>query len=448
MPPPADAAPPPDAIEEAGLDAGSLPDAAALCGAPAGLPPGPVAHNRIGSARYLRASVALFLAGFATFSLLYCPQPLLPVLGRAFGVQAASASLAVSFGTAALALSIVAAATLSDLRGRKPVMLLSLVLASALNAASAFAPHWGLFLAARALEGVALGGVPAVAMTYLAEETEASGLGLAMGIYVGSTAVGGMGGRVITGLVAEAAGWRTAVAAVGAIGLATALGFALLLPASRHFRPRAVDLGTQARAFRAALADRRLVALYLFAFLAMGGFVAVYNYAGFRLEAPPYGLDQAQEGLIFTLYLLGTVSSTVAGTLADRLGRAPVMALGMAIALLGAGATLFAPLPAVVLGIALVTVGFFAGHGVASGTVGGFAGPNKAQAASLYLLTYYLGSSVLGTAGGVFWTAARWPGVAGFVAALFAGAVALAAVLGSTVARRGLTSPSRSQPSR
>ena len=426
---PNDAEDPADEASAPSLDAGSLPDAAGLA-ARAAAPAAPAApRNRVGSARYVRASLGLFLAGFATFSLLYCPQPLLPTLSRAFTVDAATASLSISVVTAALALSIVAAATLSDQRGRRLVMLVSLVSASALNVMAALAPSWDLFLLARALEGVALGGVPAVAMTYLAEETEADGLGLAMGIYVGATAVGGMGGRVITGLVAEHFGWRAAVAAIGVLGLVDAVGFLLLLPTSRHFRPRAVDLRTQARAFSAALADRRLLLVYAFAFLAMGGFVAVYNYAGYRLEAPPYALDQAQEGLIFTLYLLGTASSTLAGTLADRIGRAPMMALGLGVALLGAGATLFAPLTAVVLGIALVTVGFFAGHGVASGTVGGFAGANKAQAASLYLLSYYAGSSVLGTVGGVFWSAAGWPGVAGFVAALFAGAAALAAVL-------------------
>ena len=426
-----------------GLETGSLPDAAALAALPsAPEAPEPASHNRVGSARYIRTSLALFLAGFATFSLLYCPQPLLPTLSRAFGVDAAAASLSISFATACLALSIVAAATLSDRKGRKSVMMLSLLAASALNVVAAAAPDWHLFLAARALEGVALGGVPAVAMTYLAEETEPGGLGLAMGIYVGATAVGGMGGRVITGLVAEAFDWRVAVAAIGALGLLNALGFLLLLPASRHFSARAIDVGTQARAFRGACADRRLLAVYAFAFLSMGGFVAIYNYAGFRLEAPPYGLDQAQEGLIFTLYLLGTLSSTLAGTLADRLGRAPVMALALAMALVGVGATLFAPLAAVVLGIALVTLGFFAGHGVASGTVGGLAGVNKAQAASLYLLSYYAGSSVLGTLGGTFWTAGGWPGVAGFVAVLFAAATALALVLGAAVRRQAGRVPS------
>ena len=386
-------------------------------------------YNRVGSGRFLRASLALFLAGFSTFSLLYCPQPLLPTLARVFQIDAAASSLSISFSTAALALSIVGAASLSDRLGRKSVMMVSLLGASGLNIVAALAPNWPLFLLVRALEGLALGGVPAVAMTYLAEETEPDSLGLAMGIYVGATAVGGMGGRVITGLVAAAVSWRVAVATIGVVGLVGAVSFLILLPPSQHFRPRATDLRNQLRAFRGALADRRLILIYGFAFLVMGGFVAVYNYAGFRLEAPPYRLDQAQEGLIFTLYLLGTVSSALAGTLADRLGRAPVMALSLVLALLGVASSLFGALSAVVLGIALVTLGFFAGHGVASGTVGLFAGPNKAQAASLYLLSYYAGSSLLGTTGGWFWIAGGWPAVAGFVAVLFGGAVLLAGLL-------------------
>ena len=421
-----------------GLETGSLPDAAALAAVSAAQARSETpTHNRVGGVRYIRSSLALFLAGFATFSLLYCPQPLLPTLSRTFAVDAAAGSLAISLGTACLALSIVAAASLSDLKGRKAVMTASLIAASGLNVAAAFAPGWALFLTLRALEGVALGGVPAVAMTYLAEETDPDGLGLAMGIYVGATAVGGMAGRVITGLVADASSWRTAVATIGIIGLLDAALFVALLPASRHFHSRKVDLGGQLAAFRAASADPRLLLVYGFAFLAMGGFVAVYNYAGFRLEAPPYRLDQAQEGLIFTLYLLGTMSSAVAGSLADRLGRAPVMVLGLGVALLGVVSSLFAPLWAIVLGIALVTLGFFAGHGVASGTVGGLAGPDKAQAASLYLLSYYAGSSVLGTLGGWFWTLGGWPAVAGFVAALLAAAMLLAVLLARAVRRVG-----------
>ena len=124
-------------------------------------------------------------------------------------------------------------------------------------------------------------------MAYLAEETDPSGLGLAMGIYVGATAVGGMGGRVITGFAADSVSWRFALGLIGVVGLAAALGTMLLLPSSRHFRRRAVDLPSQVRAFARALDRPGLIGVYGFAFLMMGGFVAVYNYAGFRLEARP-----------------------------------------------------------------------------------------------------------------------------------------------------------------
>ena len=404
-------------------------------------------YNEVGSARYIRASIALLLAGFATFSLLYCPQPLLPTLARTFGIGAAASSLAISLSTGFLAVSIVGAATLSDLWGRKPLMAASLVAAASLNALAAFAPNWTIFLVLRAGEGLALGGVPAVAMTYLAEETDPNGLGLAMGIYVGSTAVGGMAGRVITGLAASWISWRAAVGLIGLLGLAAGLGVLFLLPASRHFHRKTVAWRHQAEAFREALHSPSLLLTYGFAFLVMGSFVIIYNYAGFRLEGAPYRLDPAREGLIFTMYLLGTVSSTLAGTLADRFGRAPVMVVAVALALAGVLASLFAPLAAVILGIAMVTLGFFAAHAVASGSIGGLAGAAKGQAASLYLLSYYAGSSLLGTAGGWFWTIGRWPAVAAFVASLLLAALALALGLARTAGTaRSSEQPRMSEP--
>ena len=165
-------------------------------------------------------------------------------------------------------------------------------------------------------------------MTYLAEETEARGLGLAMGIYVGATAVGGMGGRVITVSSPRPSTGAPPSAPSASSASRTPLGFLLLLPASRHFRARAVDLRSQARAFGAALAD--VAAPARLRLSRSWRWAASWRSTITRASAwkrRPIGLDQAQEGLIFTLYLLGTVSSTLAGTLADRLGRAPVMAL-------------------------------------------------------------------------------------------------------------------------
>ncbi|MGC1305291.1 MAG: MFS transporter [Caulobacteraceae bacterium] len=417
---------------------------------PAGLDPVPVsemaAAPRYISRRdpaYRRASLALVLAGFSTFSLLYCVQPLLPVLAGAFHVGATQSSLALSLSTGFLALSILLAGAVSETAGRKTLMAASLALAAVLNLAASVAPTWPLLLIARGLEGVALGGAPAVAMTWLSEEIDPKDLGFAMGLYVAGTALGGMTGRVVTGVVADLGGWRAALAAIGALGLLSAGGFVLLLPPSRNFiRQRDLTTGHHLRAWAGHLGDRDLPWVFAIGFLVMGGFVSVYNYAGFRLTAPPYALSQTAAGLIFLVYLFGMASSSVAGGLADRLGRAPVLIGGLAVFAAGLALTLLRPLAAVIGGVALVTVGFFIAHAVASGWVGRLARQSKGHATSLYLLAYYGGSSLLGSVGGWFWTGWRWPGVAAFVATTLVLALAAAIRLARAPHRLPISQPS------
>jgi YNFM family putative membrane transporter len=188
-----------------------------------------------GSPTYRRISIALFLAGFATFSLLYCVQPLLPAFTQEFGVSPAASSLALSLTTGFLALAILCASALSEALGRRGLMFGSMCGAAVLTVVVALTPDWHALLLARAVEGLVLGGVPAVAMAYLAEEIEPDGLGFAMGLYVGGTAFGGMVGRVGIGVLTEFSSWRVAMATLGAVDLLAAIGFVLLLPASRHF---------------------------------------------------------------------------------------------------------------------------------------------------------------------------------------------------------------------
>jgi YNFM family putative membrane transporter len=77
----------------------------------------------------------------------------------------------------------------------------------------------------------------------------------------------------------------------------------------------------------------------------------------------------------------------------------------------GIAVTLAAPLWLIVGGLALYTFGFFAVHTVASAWVGQRAGARRGLVSALYLSSYYLGGSVIGTATGWAWTDAGWPGV-------------------------------------
>jgi YNFM family putative membrane transporter len=373
---------------------------------------------RHGTPAFRRTNLALFAAGLATFGLLYCVQPLMPQFSRQYGVSAASSALSLSLTTGVLAFAMLFAGGVSDAWGRKTVMVASLLSSAVLVLLSALMPGWYALLALRTLLGITLSGLPAVAMTYLVEEMHAESIGLGMGLYISGSAVGGMSGRLIAGVVADFAGWRAGVGVVGGIGLVSALVFCHALPPSRHFHPQALQWRGLLARFAGMFRDPGLPWLFVEGFLLLGAFVTVYNYLGYRLLAPPFNLSQAAVGLIFGIYLVGTFSSAWMGHLAGRLGRRKVLWTAFALMLAGVACTLTASLWLIMLGIAAVTFGFFGGHSIVSSWVGRRGGAAKAQASSMYLFSYYMGSSVAGWSGGLFYAAAHWQGVAWFVGAL------------------------------
>mgnify|MGYP001773407745 FL=1 len=377
------------------------------------------AHLSRGTPAYRRATFALFCAGFATFALLYCIQPLLPMLAAHFSVSAASSSLALSLTTLSLAVCLLISGALAESWGRKPVMAAALGLASLLGLASVLVDSWQLLLALRALLGLALSGLPALAMAYVGEEFEPESLPAAMGLYIGGTALGGMLGRLLSGLLSDLGGWQLALGGIASLGLLALVAFVWLLPPSRHFTAQPLSLRILLTNFRLHLGNPVLRGLFLQGFLLMGGFVALFNYIGFRLAGEPFGLSSTLIGLLFVVYLGGIFSAGWAGRLVPRFGARQVLRGGVALMLIGVGLCATSWLVSIVLGLGLFTLGFFAAHAVASGQVGSHAKGARAQASALYLCAYYLGSSVVGYGAGYVWDHAGWLPLMTLLAVLF-----------------------------
>ncbi|WP_312944235.1 MFS transporter [Stutzerimonas kunmingensis] len=377
------------------------------------------AHLSRGTPAYRRATFALFCAGFATFALLYCIQPLLPMLAAHFSVSAASSSLALSLTTLSLAVCLLISGALAESWGRKPVMAAALGLASLLGLASVLVDSWQLLLALRALLGLALSGLPALAMAYVGEEFEPESLPAAMGLYIGGTALGGMLGRLLSGLLSDLGGWQLALGGIASLGLLALVAFVWLLPPSRYFTAQPLSLRILLTNFRLHLGNPVLRGLFLQGFLLMGGFVALFNYIGFRLAGEPFGLSSTLIGLLFVVYLGGIFSAGWAGRLVPRFGARQVLRGGVALMLIGVGLCATSWLVSIVLGLGLFTLGFFAAHAVASGQVGSHAKGARAQASALYLCAYYLGSSVVGYGAGYVWDHAGWLPLMALLAALF-----------------------------
>ena len=371
-----------------------------------------------GTPQFIRVTLALFSAGLATFALLYCVQPILPVLSQDFGISPAESSLSLSVSTGLLALGLMFTGPLSDAIGRKPVMVVALLLAAICTLICALMTSWQGILLMRALIGLSLSGVAAVGMTYLSEEIHPSFVAFSMGLYISGNSIGGMSGRLVTGVLTDFFSWRVSLAVIGLFALAAACMFWRILPESKHFRASSLRPRTLLINFRLHWHDKGLPLLFAEGFLLMGSFVTMFNYIGYRLLADPYHLSQAIVGLLSVVYLTGSYSSPKAGAMTSRFGRGPVLLASTLIMLIGILITALAPVAVIFIGMMLFTAGFFAAHSVASSWIGRRARRAKGQASSLYLFCYYVGSSVAGTLGGVFWHSFGWNGVVAFISVM------------------------------
>ncbi|MFD7666199.1 MFS transporter [Streptomyces sp. NPDC059788] len=378
-----------------------------------------------GGPGYRRMSFALFAAGVATFALLYSTQALLPAISADLAVTPDQASWTVSAATFGLALAVIPLSALSERFGRRTMMTASLSVAAVIAMLVPFAPDLGWLVALRAVQGVALAGLPASAMAFLAEEVRAKALVAAIGLFVAGNSIGGMSGRIVTGWVAQAWGWRAALGAVGLMAVVCAVAFRLLVPKARHFSARKVGPRALARTLGGHLSDPLLRRLYGIGALFMTVFGAVYTVIGYRLVDEPFNLPQGIVGSIFLIYLVGTVSSAAAGRLVGRVGRRGALYLAVGTTATGLLLTLTASLAAVLLGLVLITAGFFAGHAVASSSVSRAAKTARAQASALYQCAYYIGSSIGGALGAMAFYAGGWEATVALGLAAMVGAASI-----------------------
>jgi len=251
-----------------------------------------------------------------------------------WGLTESTVSLAVSVATGALALSVLPWAAVADRIGRARAMTISAVVASTAGVLVALAPSFEVLLVLRGISGAALGAVPALAMAHLVAQATPGRVSAIGGLYIAGTTIGGLTGRVLTGAVAGAAGWRWGLATTAALVVVAAVVFVILLPRDRQASARSRVPGETAAAagagpasarsrvpggpgvagnrgrIRLALVDRPVWVFYAQAFLLMGGFVTVYNLLAFRLLDDPYRLPAAVVSLLFLTYLVGTVGSS------------------------------------------------------------------------------------------------------------------------------------------
>ncbi len=221
---------------------------------------------------------------------------------------------------------------LSDRIGRRPLLLLSIVMTAVAFLGYAVAPSFGWLLASRLFAGAATANI-AIAQAYIADVTPPEGRARGMGL-IG--AAFGMGfvlgpflGGVLSGIAVSAPG--VAAAALAAINGVAALAF-LPEPAQRTAAPRHAGLrGLVEELSRPGI--RRLVTIFFLAVLAFSAMEATFA----LLAEHRYGLQQRQVGWVFAFIgvLVAGVQGGLIGPLTRRFGESRLLVAGLLLQVLG-----------------------------------------------------------------------------------------------------------------
>jgi predicted MFS family arabinose efflux permease len=378
------------------------------------------------------AAAAVALCGVCAFLELYCTQPLLPLLARLFHVSKTGVGMTVSAATLGVALAAPIFGAFAERLPRKRVIVISLLGVSLPTLLAATSTSLPKLIFWRFLQGITVPGIIAVVITYIGEEWPPEQVALIMSVYVSGTALGGLMGRVSSGLLADRFGWRVSFLVLGTAALAGAAAVAAWLPQGRRRASLPSAKEAETRFFlevRGLFHNRRLVATFAVGFNVLFSLVGVFTWITFHLSAPPYLLSTAALSSLFFVYLVGLAVTPAAGFLITRVGLRAGIAGAIVCAMAGVLLTLVASLPVVIAGLALLCTGVFIAQ-TASSTHLRVAAPagTRVTAAGLYITCYYLGGAAGGVVPGAFWAFGGWAACVGFIVAMQAIALAIALV--------------------
>jgi predicted MFS family arabinose efflux permease len=368
---------------------------------------------RIVNVRYL----AIAAAGGTAFLDMYATQPLLPELRNTFHANESAVALTVSAITYATACAAPFIGPLADAIGRKRVILTAIAFLTLATLGAATAHSISELVVWRILQGLAMPGIFAVTLAYIAEELPAGEVGRATAAYIGGNVLGGFLGRYIAALVGGTFGIATAFAVLASLTLAGGIVVAFALPRSRKFRKGANAAGA-IRAMGRFVRMPRLLATYAVGGSILFTLVAAFTFATFHLAAAPFSLSTVAIGNVFFVYLADVIGTPLAGRLIDRFGNRATVIAAMATAVCGISLTLVPSLVAIVVGLAITSTCVFVSQAASQSYIGKVVREQRSSAAALYLVAYYLCGGLGAQVPTPAWEAFGWPGVVAVVVAV------------------------------
>ncbi|WP_311764306.1 MFS transporter [Arthrobacter ipis] len=368
-------------------------------------------------------TIVFAIAGGLAVGNLYWAQPLIEEIAGSLGVASSSAATLVTVTQIGYALGIFLVVPLGDVLNRRK--LIPAVLAvSSLMLLGAAAPSFSLLLGA--LGGVGLTTVSAQLLSPLASELAApEQRGRVVGTIASGALIGILLSRTVSGLVAEAFGWRAIYVIAAVLAVALAVVLYALIPRLEPREPirYARLLGS---VFTTVAQYRAVPPTLLISGLGFTVFSLFWTSLTFLLAAPPFSYSVGQIGLLGLAGLAGALAARRAGAIHDRGWSVP--ATGAALALLAlslAGAWLASgSIIGLIVIVILLDVAAQANLVLSQTRLLTLPGSARSRLNTAVVVSNFIGGAAGSAMSGPLWSAGGWTAV--IFAALVLTLVALA----------------------
>ncbi|MFG2594193.1 MFS transporter [Streptomyces sp. NPDC048438] len=279
-----------------------------------------------------RAMTLLFaVAGGAAVGNLYWAQPLLNTIAGSLHISSGSAGLLVTLTQIGYALGAFLVVPLGDRLNRRRLIPTVMVASAIALAGSAAAPGFAVLLMALALVGVTT--VAGQLLVPLAGDLARDDQrGRAVGTVASGILIGILVSRAISGIIADAFGWRTVYWGAALLMVVLAALLARVLPtlppsATASYPALLKSVLTTVRHHRSVQVTLLLGAI------AMMVFTLFWTALTFLLSAAPFNYSATGIGLISLVGLAGALAAQRAGHLHDRGWSVPATGAGLLLAL-------------------------------------------------------------------------------------------------------------------
>lgn len=364
-------------------------------------------HQSLHQKPSLLLQITLGVIGVFAFLQVYSIQAILPILQQDF--LASETQLGMLVGATLLAVAIVSPVTgmLSDVVGRKKIIIGSIIFLSIPTALMAFSDDLSMMIVWRFLQGLAVPGVTVVTIAYIGEEYAGKDLAKLMSFYVSGTVFGGFLGRFIIGHLHEMMGWRQAFLVMSVAMLLGAFWVWLQLPTSKGFVANPNIQSSVKMLFR-HIKNRYVITACLLGACVLFSLVGCFTYINLHLADKPYYLSSAGLANIFAVYLIGMLITPIASTLIANFGAARVAKLAVVMSILGVLLTLTAPLWLIIVGLTIVSSGVFITQSATITYIAVNVTEGRSLATGLYYMSYYTGGMLGAWACGLAYTYQGW----------------------------------------